>query len=256
MQSAVLRASAIGLGRVARPVIRHLCVRPHGETRSTPFVTVSRVRTLVSRSATRGTAGRALLIYAAGANGCRLSHVASHRSVRGRRRARRVWTIRRLVATPASDPRRRALQRAAPRGRRSRTSTSRRLATCARAGDRITGRAPPTQTPASRTEEPMDRARASPDGVALSHAASGTGSPRAVRPLREPRSTIARSLGCGLFGRASRARSGRGAHVDGVRYARAGPTATARESRPRAWRERMSEPDCDDNVLPAAALTV
>ena len=34
------------------------------------------------------------------------------------------------------------------------------------------------------------------------------------------------------------------------------PTATARESRRRAWRERMSEPDCDDNVLPAAALTV
>ena len=256
MQSAVLRASAIGLGRVARPVIRHLCVRPHGETRSTPFVTVSRVRTLVSRSATRGTAGHALLIYVAGANGCRLSHVASHRSVRGRRRARRVWTIRRLVATPASDPRRRALQRAAPHGRRSRT---RPPADSPRERELVIGslaeRRQHKRQPAGRRSRWTER-----EHLPMA-------SPCRTRP-REPEARAR----CGLSGshaRPSRARLAVGSSV--VHPARAlvaertstvcatpalAPRRRARQSRRRAWRERMSEPDCDDNVLPAAALTV
>ena len=224
MQSAVLRASAIGLGRVARPVIRHLCVRPHGETRSTPFVTVSRVRTLVSRSATRGTAGTHSLSMwpartgagyrtspATDRSGAVVAHGASgpfDDSSRRRRAIRvgeRFSVRRRAVAArglrpPADSPHARELvigslaerrqHKRQPAGRRSRWTEREHL---------------PMASPCrTRPREPEARARC---GLSGSHA-------------RPSRARLA--VGSSVV-HPARALDGRGAHVDGVRYARAGP---------------------------------
>ena len=209
MQSAVLRASAIGLGRVGSRGDSPFSRSSGGETRSTPFMTVSRLRTLVSRSATRGTPAMHSLSMRPARTGCRDRGFAHRQPPIGPGLSSR--TARLDHSTTRRDARRaiRLCDRFSVRRPAVAARGLRAHADSPHARELVIGSLPERRQhkrqPAGRRSRWTERAHlpmASPCRTRPREPEA-----RAVRPLPEPRSTIARSLGCGLFGRASRARS-------------------------------------------------